>query len=119
MWNRVLFVERSGEMCIRDRANGFGGLFFHEACGHSLEATLSLIHILTTKVTERARLQKAKILAITDRPDTAVAQCADITLTAPTMTRVFLNTLTAPMLMLNLLTSAIKLKQGKTELNDN
>lgn len=76
-------------------------------------------YFMTTKVTERARLQNAKILAITDRPDTAVAQCADITLTAPTMTRVFLNTLTAPMLMLNLLSSAIKLKQGKTDLNDN
>lgn len=75
-------------------------------------------YFMTTKVTERARMQNAKILAITDRMDTAVAQCADITLTAPTMTRVFLNTLTAPMLMLNLLTSAIKLKQGKTERSD-
>lgn len=76
-------------------------------------------YFMTTKVTERARMQNAKILAITDRLDTAVAQCADLTLTAPTMTRVFLNTLTSPMLMLNLLTSAIKLKQGKTELNEN
>lgn len=76
-------------------------------------------YFMTTKVTERARMQNAKILAITDRLDTAVAQCADLTLTAPTMTRVFMNTLTSPMLMLNLLTSAIKLKQGKTELNEN
>ena len=76
-------------------------------------------YFMTTKVTERARMQNAKILAITDRLETAVAQCADLTLTAPTMTRVFLNTLTSPMLMLNLLTSAIKLKQGKTELNEN
>ena len=75
--------------------------------------------LMTTKVTERARMQNAKILAITDRLDAAVAQCADLTLTAPTMTRVFMNTLTSPMLMLNLLTSAIKLKQGKTELNEN
>ena len=58
-------------------------------------------YFMTTKVTERARMQNAKILAITDRLDTAVAQCADLTLTAPTMTRVFLNTLTSPMLMLN------------------
>ena len=27
------------EMCIRDRANKFGGVIFHEACGHLLETT--------------------------------------------------------------------------------
>lgn len=84
----------------------------------SLVVTISFpdYYYVTDKVAEYSRQKNAKILAITDREDTNVAQYADITLTVPTMTRIFLNTLTGPMLMLNLLTSAIKLQQGKTDL---
>lgn len=73
-------------------------------------------YFVTDKVAEYSRQKNAKIVAITDRVDVNVAQYADVTLAAPAMTRIFLNTLTGPMLMLNLLTSAIKLQQGKTDL---
>lgn len=73
-------------------------------------------YFVTDKVAEYSRQKNAKIVAITDRVDANVAQYADVTLAAPAMTRIFLNTLTGPMLMLNLLTSAIKLQQGKTDL---
>lgn len=73
-------------------------------------------YFVTDKVAEYARQKNAKILAITDRADANVAQYADVILTVPTITRIFLNTLTGPMLLLNLLTLAIKLQQGKTNL---
>lgn len=73
-------------------------------------------YFVTDKITKYARQKQARILAITDREDANVAQYADVTLAVPTMTRIFLNTLTGPMLVLNLLTSAIKLQQGKTDL---
>lgn len=71
-------------------------------------------YFMTDKVAGYAKNKSAKIVAITDREDADVAKYADVTLAVPSMTRIFLNTLTGPMLAMNLLTSAIKLDQGKT-----
>lgn len=74
-------------------------------------------YFMTEKMAEYAKKRKATVLAITDTKEAMVAKVSDFTLTVPTMTRVFLNTLTAPMLLMNLLTSAIKLDAKPLEIN--
>ena len=64
-------------------------------------------YYMTTKVAEFAKNAGAKLIAITDRPDTEVAELSDLTLAAPTMARIFMNTLSAVMMLLNLFASAL------------
>lgn len=64
-------------------------------------------YYMTTKVAEFAKKAGAKLLAVTDREDTEVARLADLVLAAPTRSRIFMNTLSAVMMMLNLLASAL------------
>lgn len=64
-------------------------------------------YYMTTKVAEFAKKAGAKLLAVTDREDTEVARLADLVLTAPTRSRIFMNTLSAVMMMLNLFASAL------------
>jgi len=60
----------------------------------------------TTKLTEYARKKEAPILAVTDQERSPVAALADLALLTPTHTRMFLNTLSAPMALANMLTTA-------------
>ena len=64
-------------------------------------------YYMTTKVAEFAKKAGAKLLAVTDREDTEVARLADLVLAAPTRSRIFMNTLSAVMMMLNLFASAL------------
>ena len=64
-------------------------------------------YYMTTKVAEFAKNAGTKLIAITDRPDTEVAELSDLTLAAPTMARIFMNTLSAVMMLLNLFASAL------------
>ena len=64
-------------------------------------------YYMTTKVAELAKKAGAKLLAVTDREDTEVARLADLVLAAPTRSRIFMNTLSAVMMMLNLFASAL------------
>ena len=64
-------------------------------------------YYMTTKVAEFAKKAGAKLLTVTDREDTEVARLADLVLAAPTRSRIFMNTLSAVMMMLNLFASAL------------
>ena len=73
-------------------------------------------YFMTLKLAEFAKKNRVTILAITDAPNAEVTEFADFTLTVPSMTRAFLNTLSAPMFLVNLLTSAVKiLKNDKKD----
>lgn len=68
-------------------------------------------YFMTTKVAAFAESKHAAVLAVTDRDNAEVSRYANLTLSAPSVTRVFMNTLSAPAMLLNLLTSAVKIQQ--------
>ncbi|EEX47630.1 MULTISPECIES: MurR/RpiR family transcriptional regulator [Jonquetella] len=70
-------------------------------------------YIMTTKVCEFARRQGASILGLTDHLKAPIAQYCDLLLTAPTATRLFINTI-GPMLSLaNLLSAAVNILKSR------
>lgn len=79
-------------------------------------------YFMTDKIAEYAKNQGSYVIAITDSKSSEVAKFSDDILTAASHTRLFLNTLSVPMAMLNVLTSAIDIeknyngeKEGTTE----
>lgn len=73
-------------------------------------------YFMTVKIAEYAKSKaNARLLAITDRENSEVASIADLVLTAPTMTSVFINTLSSVMMLLNLLGSALNYLKSKKE----
>ncbi len=69
-------------------------------------------YYMTTKFAEYAKLKKATILSISDDDNSEVAQYSNLSITCPSTTRLFLNTLSAPMMLANLLTSAVSIVQS-------
>lgn len=64
-------------------------------------------YFMTNKVAEHAKGEGCKVLAITDSMNSPVAGFADVTLLVPSSTRLFLNTVSIPMALINVLTSAL------------
>lgn len=76
-------------------------------------------YYMTNKFVEYAALKKATIIGITDNNSSEVAKKSDIHLISPSHTRLFINTLSAPMMIANLLTSAVSIeKSGRYKLGD-
>lgn len=75
-------------------------------------------YFMTLKLAEFAKNNHTLILAITDIPKAEVSELADFTLSVPSMTRAFLNTLSAPMFLVNLLTSAVKISKKNEKDSD-
>lgn len=71
-------------------------------------------YFMTQKIAEYAKKNKAKIILITDSKETDIALYADEFILVGSTTRLALNTLSAPMALANLLTSAIKIKVEST-----
>lgn len=65
---------------------------------------------MTTTVAEFASRKKVKIIAMTDSSKSPVVPFADMVLTVPTTTRLFMNTLGAPMVLANLIASALNIR---------
>lgn len=65
---------------------------------------------MTTTVAEFAHRKGVKIIAMTDNDKSPVVPFADLTLMVPTTTRLFLNTLGAPMVLANLIASAMNIR---------
>lgn len=65
---------------------------------------------VTNKFTEYAVMKKASILAITDSTSAEIAKNSTLTLITPSATRMFPNTLSSPMMLANLLTSAVSIE---------
>lgn len=76
-------------------------------------------YFMTDKLAEHARKEGCSVLAITDSPNAPITQFADSSLFVPSSTRLFLNTLSIPMALINVLTSALDIvssyrSDGKT-----
>ncbi|MDO4556383.1 MAG: MurR/RpiR family transcriptional regulator [Lachnospiraceae bacterium] len=73
-------------------------------------------YFMTDKIAQRAKEKGIKVLAFTDRKDADIAQYADFVLTVPTLTRGSLNTMSAAMMLVNLLISALNIVDSSEEL---
>ena len=72
-------------------------------------------YFMTEQIARYAKKKGARVLSITDSPEAEVAQYADMLLTVRSTTRMFMNTASAPMALINLLVSAIKIESGVGE----
>lgn len=69
-------------------------------------------YFMTEQIARYAKKKGAKVLSITDSPEAGVAKYADMLLTVRSTTRMFMNTASAPMALINLLASAVKIESG-------
>lgn len=69
-------------------------------------------YFMTEKIAEYAKSKGSHVIAITDSKEAAITRFSDDVLTVPSHTRLFLNTLSIPMGLLNVLTSAIDIEKN-------
>ncbi len=67
-------------------------------------------YFMTEQIARYGKKKGAKVLGITDTPEAEIARYADELLTVRSTTRMFLNTASVPMAVINLLVSAIKIE---------
>lgn len=67
---------------------------------------------MTTTVAEFAHRKKVKVIAMTDSDKSPVVPFADMIFTVPTTTRMFMNTLGVPMMLANLIASALNIRMS-------
>ncbi|GAU79241.1 MurR/RpiR family transcriptional regulator [Fusibacter sp. 3D3] len=81
-------------------------------CSKTLIISISFpdYYFVTSKFTEYAAMKKATIIAITDSEDSEISKMSNISLFTSSATPLFLNTLSAPMMLVNLLTSAVSIE---------
>ena len=72
---------------------------------------------MTTKVAEYAHQKGVRVLGLTDSERSPIAPFCTMTLTAPTQTRMFLNTISTPMVLVNLLTTALHIRLSEREVD--
>lgn len=70
-------------------------------------------YFMTIRLAQFARRKGAKLLALTDSSRSDIAAISDMSLYCPTGTRLFLNTITAPVLAINCLTMAVSLEMNR------
>lgn len=75
-------------------------------------------YFVTEQVAEYGRKMGAKVLVITDNGNTRIAKVADELLLAPCTTRLSINTLSTPMELITLLTSAVKIEGENSKKNN-
>jgi len=68
-------------------------------------------YFMTDKLIQYAKMNGTQVILITDSEDNEQIQNAHYHLVAPSMTRMFLNTLSAPMALMNILSSALKIQK--------
>lgn len=69
-------------------------------------------YFMTEQMARYAKKKGARVFSITDSPEAEVVKHADVFLTVRSTTRMFLNTASAPMALINLLVSAVKIESG-------
>ena len=72
---------------------------------------------MTTKVAEYAHQKGVRVLGLTDSERSPIAPFCTMTLTAPTQTRMLLNTISTPMVLVNLLTTALHIRLSEREVD--
>lgn len=70
---------------------------------------------VTTKVAEYARRKGAQVLGLTDTEKSPILPFCTMSLFAPTQTRMFLNTIGTPVVLVNLLTTALHIRLSERE----
>lgn len=69
-------------------------------------------YFMTTKVVEYAQHKQVPVIVLTDSPKSPIAQYSTLTLTCQTTTRLFLNTIALPMMLVNFITTAINIEKS-------
>lgn len=72
-------------------------------------------YFMTEQVARYAKRKGAFVLGISDRKSSGVAKCSDTALTVRSTTRMFMNTASTPMALINMLASAIKIEGDKDD----
>lgn len=72
---------------------------------------------MTIKVAEYAQRKGVRVLGLTDSEKSPITPFCAMTLHAPTQTRMFLNTISMPMVLVNLLTTALHIRLSEQEVN--
>lgn len=71
-------------------------------------------YFMTTKVAQYARHKNVPVLALTDSLKSPVVEYSGLALTCQTTTRLFLNTLALPMMLVNFITTAINIEKSSS-----
>jgi DNA-binding MurR/RpiR family transcriptional regulator len=69
-------------------------------------------YLMTTKVAEYAKQKNAPVIALTDSAKSPVVKYSSLALTCQTTTRLFLNTIGLPMMLVNFITTAINIEKS-------
>ena len=72
-------------------------------------------YFMTTKIVEFSKKSGAKVIGITNVEESPIAEFSDVLLLAPSSTRLFMNNLSSPMAVLNLLASAVEIEVSASD----
>ena len=70
-------------------------------------------YFMTVRLAQFAKTRGAKLLSVTDNAQSDTAVISDLSLFCPTGTRLFLNTMTTPVLAVNCLTTAVSVEMNR------
>ncbi|QUO31701.1 MurR/RpiR family transcriptional regulator [Faecalicatena sp. Marseille-Q4148] len=72
-------------------------------------------YFMTTKIVEFSKKSGAKVIGITNVEEAPIAEFSDVLLLAPSSTRLFMNNLSSPMAVINLLASAVEIEVSASD----
>ena len=72
-------------------------------------------YFMTTKIAEFSKKSGAKVIGITNVAESLIAKYSDVLLLAPSSTRLFMNNLSSPMAVINLLASAVEIEVSASD----
>ena len=113
-------------LAVRLAGCSIGSVVMDTELNDSIHTTLPLIqkdtltvvisfpdyYFMTDKIAEYAQNQGSYVIALTDSKSSEIIKFSDDILTASSHTRLFLNTLSVPMAMINILTSAVDIEKN-------
>ena len=123
---RGVSLQAAEFMSIRLSLLGIPSMIVNTELNDSIQAVLPLIcegtllvafsfpdyYFMTTTLVEYAKQKGADVLGITDNPRSDIAPLCSANLYAPTGTRLFLNTISSVLMLVNTLTSAVSIAQN-------
>ncbi|HBA63469.1 MAG TPA: MurR/RpiR family transcriptional regulator [Lachnospiraceae bacterium] len=114
-----IFVSISGVACIavntelNDDVHSILPMLDKDAA--LLAVSFPDYYFMTTKMAEFAKKNGACVIGVTNLENAPVAEFCDEVLICPTTTRLFMNTMSAPMALMNILASAIEIEVSAAE----
>ena len=88
-------------------------LYFIDADTLVIPISFPDYYFMTVKLAQFARSKGASLLGMTDSTRSEVAGICDMCIYCPTGTRLFLNSLTAPVIAVNFLTTAVNVEKSR------